>query len=47
MIRLTFAERRKVQTEFAENPSLDVQVIMRDGKVVATITRTNQLSEFR
>lgn len=47
MIKLTYTERREAMTEFAKDPSLDVRVIKRDGKIIATLTRSNQIVEWR
>ncbi len=47
MIKLTYTERQKAMTEFRKDPSLDVQSIIRDGNIVATITRSNQIVKWR
>ncbi len=47
MIKLTYNERKAAMTEFAKDSSLDVQTIMRDGKPLATITRSNQILQWR
>lgn len=44
---LTYTERQKAMTEFRKDPSLDVQTISRAGKIVATITRSNQVVKWR
>lgn len=47
MIKLTYKERQRVMTEFAKDPSLDVQVVKRANGSNITVTRSNQIVERR
>jgi hypothetical protein len=46
-MELTYKERQRAMTEFRMEPSQDVYTVMRDGKPYATITRSNQIVQWR
>ena len=46
-MKLTYKERQKAMTEFRKDPSLDVYTVMRDGKPLVMITRSNQIIQWR
>ena len=46
-MKLTYKERQKAMTEFRKDPSMDVQTITREDGSFITITRSNQILQWR
>jgi hypothetical protein len=47
MIKLTYTERQKAMTEFRKDPSMDVYTIKREDGSFITVTRSNQVLNWR
>ena len=46
-MKLTYKERQQAMTEFRKDPSMDVQTIKRENGSLITITRSNQIVQWR
>lgn len=44
---ITYKERQEAMTEFRKDPSLDVYTIRRKDGTYITITRTNEIKEWK